>query len=75
MARRSKRVAIRRKKAARTVEAICDAIGQLLGSFTPQECANYIEKRRTCVKLKTERTKVCGDSFGVDDGSGEVDHG
>jgi transposase len=30
-----------RKAAARTVEAICDAIGQLLGAFTPDECANY----------------------------------
>ncbi len=30
-----------RKEAARTVEAICSAIGTLLGSFTPQECANY----------------------------------
>ncbi len=30
-----------RKAAARTVEAICGAIGQLLGSFTPAECANY----------------------------------
>jgi len=32
-----------RKKAARTVEAICDAIADLLGSFTPQECANYLK--------------------------------
>ena len=32
-----------RKKAARTVEAICDAIGDLLDSFTPQECANYLK--------------------------------
>lgn len=31
-----------RKKAARNVEAICKAIGQLLDGFTPQECANYI---------------------------------
>ena len=29
-------------KAARNVEAICKAIGQLLDAFTPQECANYI---------------------------------
>ena len=29
-----------RKKAARTVKAIQDAIGELLDSFTPQECAN-----------------------------------
>jgi transposase len=32
-----------RKRAARTVEAICTAIGQLLQGFTPQECANYFE--------------------------------
>lgn len=31
-----------RKKAARTVDAICHAIGELLASFTPQECANYL---------------------------------
>ena len=30
-----------RKAAARTVEAVCAAIGQLLRAFTPQECANY----------------------------------
>jgi transposase len=30
-----------RKAAARTVEAVCSAIGQLLGTFTSQECANY----------------------------------
>ena len=30
-----------RKAAARTVEAICAAIGKLLGAFTPNECANY----------------------------------
>jgi transposase len=30
-----------RKAAARTAEAICAAIGELLGTFTPQECANY----------------------------------
>ena len=30
-----------RKAAARTVETICAAIGQILGAFTPEECANY----------------------------------
>ena len=30
-----------RKAAARTVEAVCAAIGQVLAAFTPQECANY----------------------------------
>ena len=32
-----------RKCAARTVEAVCTAIGELLGAFTPQECANYFK--------------------------------
>lgn len=31
-----------RKKAVRTVNAICDAIGELLETFTPNECSNYI---------------------------------
>ena len=30
-----------RKAAARTLEAICTAIGQSLKAFTPDECANY----------------------------------
>ena len=32
-----------RKDAARTLEAVCDCIGKLLGAFTPQECANYFK--------------------------------
>jgi hypothetical protein len=32
-----------RKAAARTVEAVWDAIGQLLPAFIPKECANYFE--------------------------------
>lgn len=32
-----------RKTAARTVEAFYAAIGQLLGAFPPQECANYFK--------------------------------
>ena len=31
-----------RKAAARSREAVCAAIGQLLQSFTPQACANYL---------------------------------
>ena len=31
-----------RKAAARTREAVSDAIAQLLGSYTPDECANYL---------------------------------
>jgi transposase len=30
-----------RKAAARTIESICAAIGQILGAFTAEECANY----------------------------------
>ena len=33
-----------RKAAARTVEAVCAAIGQLLGTYTSNECANYFKK-------------------------------
>ena len=32
-----------RKAAQRTLEAICAAIGQILGTYTPQECANYFK--------------------------------
>jgi transposase len=31
-----------RKACARTIEAICAAIGELLGAFSPEECANYL---------------------------------
>jgi transposase len=31
-----------RKAAARTREAVAAAIGELLGSYTPGECANYL---------------------------------
>lgn len=30
-----------RKAAARTIEAICATVGEILGAFTPEECANY----------------------------------
>ena len=32
-----------RKAAARTVETVCVAIGELLGAFTKNECANYFK--------------------------------
>ena len=32
-----------RKAAARTQDAVCAAIGQLLDGFTPQECTNYFK--------------------------------
>ena len=30
-----------RKAAARSFETVCTAIGQILGTFTAEECANY----------------------------------
>jgi hypothetical protein len=27
----------------RTTETICAAIGEILGTFTPEECANYFK--------------------------------
>lgn len=30
-----------RKAAARTVDTVCAAVAELLGAFTPKECANY----------------------------------
>lgn len=30
-----------RKAARRTVETVCDAIGQILATVTPTECRNY----------------------------------
>ena len=41
-----------RKAAARTVEAVSAAIGQLLSAFTSMECANYFEKMRDTPQLK-----------------------
>jgi transposase len=32
-----------RQAAARTVETVCEAIGELLGAFTKTECANYFK--------------------------------
>jgi transposase len=32
-----------RKAAARTREAVCAAIGKLLGAYTPDECASYFK--------------------------------
>jgi transposase len=32
-----------RTAAARTTDAVCDAIGRLLETFTPEECANYFQ--------------------------------
>jgi transposase len=35
--------ALLRKAAERTEDALCDRIGKLLDTFTPQECSNYLE--------------------------------
>lgn len=32
-----------RKAAARTADAVCAAIGQILRALTPEECANYLK--------------------------------
>ena len=32
-----------RKAAARTLDTVCQEIGQILGTFTPEECANYFK--------------------------------
>ena len=32
-----------RKAAARTVDAVCAAIGEALQGLTPEECANYLK--------------------------------
>jgi len=32
-----------RKAAARTLDTVCEAIGELLGTFTKDECANYFK--------------------------------
>jgi transposase len=37
-----------RKVAARTREAVCSAIGQLLGNYTPEECANTSRTQDIC---------------------------
>ena len=31
------------RHAARTIDAVCQAIGQILEAFTPQECLNYFQ--------------------------------
>ena len=48
-----------RKAAARTVDAISTAIGHLLGSFTPQECANYF-KNAGYASTKMQRALSAG---------------
>lgn len=40
-----------RKAAPPTLEAVCTAIGEILGAFTPEECANYFGKSGYSPKL------------------------
>ncbi|WP_181183109.1 transposase [Mesorhizobium sp. B3-2-1] len=35
-----------RKAASRTVQTVCDAIGQILNRITPTECSHYFENSR-----------------------------
>ena len=42
-----------RKAAARTIEAICTAIGEILGTFTSEECANYFRNSGYQPKILT----------------------
>jgi transposase len=37
----SKLKALLRARAKRTVEALWDTVGEIIGLFKPQECANY----------------------------------
>jgi hypothetical protein len=43
-----------RKAAARTVEAICAAIGEIVGTFSLEECPNYF-KNSGMPNLKSSR--------------------
>jgi transposase len=43
-----------RKAAARTLEGLVAAIGQLLGAYTPDKCA-ITSKRRLCINLASSR--------------------
>ena len=45
-----------RKRAARTIEAVASAIGQILKAFTPQECANLLRKCRIRTDLISSRS-------------------
>ena len=44
-----------RKAAARTVDAVCAAIGHALDAFTPEECANYLKKKFRLSNLMPSR--------------------
>jgi putative transposase len=46
-----------RKAAARTFETLIAAIGQLLGTYTTQECANYFANAGYSTNLKASRSR------------------
>lgn len=50
---------ILRKAVARTVEAICTAVGKILGTFAPEECAT-ISKIQAMPNLKSSRFSIQG---------------
>ena len=55
-----------RKRAARTVEAVSAAIGQILKAFTRQECANYFEKcriRTNLISFRSSRSQRVSRSY------------
>ena len=47
-----------RNAAARTIETVLAAIGELLDTFTPQECANYLANAGYRQNLKTSRSRI-----------------
>jgi hypothetical protein len=44
-------IAVSRSAAARTVETVCAAIGDILRAFTPEECANYFSNSGYCARV------------------------
>ena len=55
-----------RKTDPRTIEATWRRIGDLLGRFTPQECANYDAQCRICFNLTGSRSSCRASGPGAD---------
>ena len=53
--------ALLRKAAERSVDGLWSRIASLLDAFTPQECANYLRKRRVCFMLSGKRSNMALD--------------
>jgi transposase len=49
-----------RKVAARTVETVCSAIGQLLATSHTTGMRELLHQRRLCPNLKSSRSRFCG---------------